>query len=165
MPRSREAMAIDAQGRNGSPNRSEPDWSSRAIGVNRPYLSSTRARCINAFALYEVLLGVLIFVVGVLALGRAAQNCLNASMLTAEEDRIRQVLSNRMAEIQATPGIPDASKELKVDTGYGMVNVVQKTTPAGLKEPEGAELNGVNLVTLTAKWAHAGNPQSKTIEF
>ena len=119
----------------------------------------------HAFALYEVILGVSIFVIGVLALGRAAENCLNASTLSAEEDRIRQVLSNRMAEIQATPGLPDAAKELKVDTGYGVVNVVQKTAPAGLKEPEGAELNGVNLVTLTAKWAHAGNPQSKSIEF
>src|SRR4030088_2019906 len=119
----------------------------------------------RGFALYEVVLGVLIFVVGVLALGRAAQNCLNASMLTAEEDRIRQLLSNRMAEIQATPGVPDAAKELKVGTGYGIVNVIQKTAPAGLKEPEGAELNGVNVVTLTAKWAHAGNPQSKRIEF
>src|ERR1700730_11116141 len=122
-------------------------------------------RLTTAFALYEVLLGVLIFVVGVLALGRAAQNCLNASMLTAEEDRIRQVLSNRMGEIQATPGIPDAAKELKVDTGYGMVNLVQKTAPAGLKEPEGAELNGVNVVTLTAKWLRGGIAQSAGLEF
>jgi|GEM_PF-434897 len=160
-----DAMAIDAQGRAGSTNRSEPDWRSRAIGVNRPYLKSTRARCIHGFALYEVLLGVLIFVIGVLALGRAAQNCLNASMLTAEEDGIRQVLSNRMAEIQATPGVPDAAKELKVDTGYGIVNVIQKTAPAGLKEPEGAELNGVNVVTLTAKWLRGGTAQSKSIEF
>src|SRR3981081_2607879 len=128
-------------------------------------LRAATARQASAFALYEVLLGVLIFVVGVLALGRAAQNCLNASMLTAEEDRIRQLLSNRMAGSTATLGIPDAAKESKIDTGYGMVNVVQKTAPAGLKEPEGAELNGVNIVTLTAKWAHAGNPQSKRIEF
>src|SRR3979409_1668558 len=88
------------------------------ISDTPPLQYSTIARN-RGFALYEVLLGVLIFVVGVLALGRAAQNCLNASMLTPEEDRIRQVLSNRMAEIQATPGIPDASKELKIDTGYG----------------------------------------------
>ena len=118
----------------------------------------------HAFALYEVLLGVSIFVIGVLALGRAAENCLNASTLSAEEDRIRQVLSNRMAEIQATPVVPDSAKELKVDTGYGVVNVVQKTAPAGLKEAE-ADLNEIRLVTLTAKWVHAGNPQSKSIEF
>ena len=42
-----------------------------------------------AFALYEVLLGVTIFVIGVLALGRSVQNCLNASALSAEEDRVR----------------------------------------------------------------------------
>jgi hypothetical protein len=70
-----------------------------------------------------------------------------------------------MAEIQATPGIPDAAKELKIDTGYGTVNVVQKTAPAGLKEPEGAELNGVNVVTLTAKWVRGGTAQSESIEF
>src|SRR3979411_356557 len=129
----------------------------------RSQKSEVRGR--HAFALYEVILGVSIFVIGVLALGRAAENCLNASTLSAEEDRIRQVLSNRMAEIQATPGLPDAAKELKVDTGYGIVNVIQKTAPAGLKEPEGAELNGLNVVTLTAKWLRGGTAQSKSIEF
>ena len=44
------------------------------------------------FALYEVLLGLTIFVVGVLALGRAVENCLNASELSEEENRVRQVL-------------------------------------------------------------------------
>ena len=59
-----------------------------------------------AFALYEVLLGIGIFALGVLALGRAVENCLNASTLNAEENRVRQILSNRMAEVQATPGPP-----------------------------------------------------------
>src|SRR5436309_15610376 len=60
----------------------------------------------RGFALYEVLLGVTVFVVGVLALGRCVENCLNASTLAAEDSRIRLILSNRMAEIQATPGVP-----------------------------------------------------------
>ena len=55
----------------------------------------------KGFALYEVLLGVTIFAVGLLALGRAVENCLNASMLNAEEERVRQILSNRMAEIRS----------------------------------------------------------------
>ncbi len=33
----------------------------------------------RAFALYEVLLGLAIFVIGVLMLGRSVRNCLNAS--------------------------------------------------------------------------------------
>jgi hypothetical protein len=118
----------------------------------------------RAFALYEVLIGVAIFAVGVLALGRAVENCLNASTLNAEEDRVRQILSNRMAEIQTTPGFPDAAKELKIDTGYGVVKLIQKSAPAGLKE-ENIELGGINLVTLTARWTRSGSTQSRQLQF
>ena len=68
-------------------------------------------RLARAFALYEVLLGVAIFCIGVLVLGRSVENCLRATSLSAEEDRVRQILSNRMAEIQVAPGLPDESKE------------------------------------------------------
>src|SRR5256884_8179991 len=101
----------------------------------------------SAFALYEVLIGVTIFAVGVLALGRAVENCLNASTLNAEEDRVRQILSNRMAEVQTTPGFPEAAKEFNVDTGYGTVKLIQKSAPAELEEDDGVELAGVNRVT------------------
>jgi Tfp pilus assembly protein PilV len=117
------------------------------------------------FALYEVLLGVTVFVIGVLALGRAVQNCINASTLTAEDSRVRQILSNRMAEIQAAPGVPDSAKESKVDTGYGTVKLIQKTVPAQLTEEDGVELNGVNLVTLKAEWERGGVTQSESIQF
>jgi Tfp pilus assembly protein PilV len=120
---------------------------------------------LSAFALYEVLLGLAIFALGVLALGRAVENCLNASTLNAEENRIRQILSNRMAEVQATAGRPDESKEFNVDTGYGIVKVIQKSAPADLENDDGAALTGLNLVTLTAKWTRAGADQSQQIEF
>ena len=44
----------------------------------------------TGFALYEVLMGLAIFALGVLALGRAVQNCMNASTLNAEENRVRE---------------------------------------------------------------------------
>ena len=119
----------------------------------------------RGFALYEVLIGVTVFVIGVLALGRSIQNCLNASALTAEDSRVRQILSNRMAEIQAAPGVPDSSKETKIDTGYGTVKLIQTTVPAQLTEEDGVELNGVNLVTLKVEWDRAGVAQSESIEF
>ena len=119
----------------------------------------------SGFALYEVLLGLTIFVIGVLALGRSVQNCLTASTLTAEDSRIRLILSNRMAEIQATPGVPDSAKESTVDTGYGAVKLIQKTTPAQLTEENGVELTGVNLVTLKAEWDRGGVPQSESLQF
>src|SRR6266699_6855529 len=127
--------------------------------------SQTRARLQYAFALYEVLLGVAIFAIGVVALGRAVQNCLNASTISAEESAIRQILSDRMAEIQATRVVPDAEKEFKIKSSYGMVRLIQKSAPAGLTEPDNTLISGISLVTLTVYWQHAGVPQSKQIQF
>ncbi len=120
----------------------------------------------RAFALYEVLIGLTIFVVGVLALGRSVQNCMNASVLSTQEDRVRQILSNRMVEVPATPGTLEASHEAEVESGYGPVKLIQKTVPADLKAAEtGLELNGISRVTLTAKWTRGGVPQARTVEF
>jgi Tfp pilus assembly protein PilV len=119
----------------------------------------------RGFALYEVLLGVAIFAVGVLALGRAVENCLNASTLNAEENAVQQILSNRMAEIQASRVLPDQAKEFKINSGYGLVRLIQKSAPAELTEPNNTVLNGINLVTLTAQWERGGASQSRQIRF
>jgi Tfp pilus assembly protein PilV len=125
----------------------------------------SRAMRFNGFALYEVLLGITIFALGVIALGHAVQNCLNASTINAEEGVVRQILSNRMAEVQATKGVPEDSKEFKIDTNYGGIKVVQKTTAAELTEPDNTLLNDIYLVTLTAQWQQGGVPQSKQVKF
>jgi Tfp pilus assembly protein PilV len=119
----------------------------------------------RGFALYEVLLGVAIFAVGVLALGRAVENCLNASTLSAEENAVQQILSNRMAEIQASRGLPDQAKQFKINSGYGQIKLIQKSAPAELTEPNNTVLNGINLVTLTAQWERGGASQSRQIRF
>jgi hypothetical protein len=117
------------------------------------------------FALYEVLLGLTIFVVGVLALGRAVENCLNASELSEEENRVRQLLANQMAELQASPGRPDAAKETKVDTGYGIVRLVLKTKPEELKSSDGTIIGGISRVILSAEWSRGGVNQTKQLVF
>jgi Tfp pilus assembly protein PilV len=124
-----------------------------------------RLRSNYAFALYEVLLGVAIFALGVIALGRAVENCINATTISAEENAVRQILSDRMAQVQAASGVPDAEKEFKLKTSYGKVILTQKTVPATLTEPDNTLISGINLVTLTVRWEHAGVPQSKEIQF
>ena len=119
----------------------------------------------RAFALYEVLLGVAIFCLGVLVLGRSVENCLRATSLAAEDDRVRQILSNRMAEIQVSPGLPDESKETKIDTGYGEVKLIQRAGDAGLRDDEGLEMSGIRLVNLTVEWTRGRQLQSRKIEF
>ena len=122
-------------------------------------------RLARAFALYEVLLGLAIFSIGVLVLGRSVQNCLSASILRADQDRVTQILSNRMAEIQAKVGVPDEAKQTKVDTGYGEVTLIQRTVPAGLKDKNDLELSEIKRVTLTAEWTRGGRVQTKKIVF
>jgi hypothetical protein len=124
-----------------------------------------RSRSKFAFALYEVLLGVAIFALGVIALGRAVENCLNASTISTEENVVRQILSDRMAVVQAASAVPETEKEFKIKTSYGRVILTQKTAPAALTEPDNTLITGINLVTLTARWEHAGVPQSKQIQF
>jgi Tfp pilus assembly protein PilV len=125
----------------------------------------TRARSKYAFALYEVLLGVAIFAIGVISLGRAVENCLNASTISLEENVVRQILSDRMAQVQAATAVPETEKEFKIKTSYGRVILTQKAAPAALTEPDNTLITGINLVTLTARWQHAGVPQSKQIQF
>ena len=132
--------------------------------VSLKRLSVTLQR-FNGFALYEVLLGITIFALGVIALGHAVENCLNASTINAEEGVVRQILSNRMAEIQAARGVPDESKDFKVDSNYGAIKLVQKTAAANLTEPDNTLLNGIYVVTLTAQWQRSGISQSKQIQF
>jgi Tfp pilus assembly protein PilV len=117
------------------------------------------------FALYEVLLGLTIFVVGVLALGRAVENCLNANALSDEENRVRQVLANRMAELQASPVRPDASQETNVDTGYGVIKLIQKSVPEELTDKENTIVSGISRVTLRAEWSRDGRKQNKQLVF
>lgn len=124
--------------------------------------SSYRRR---GFALYEVLIGLTIFVVGTLAIGRSVQNCLNASALSEQEERVRRVLANRMAEVQTAPGLPDEKKEFKLETGYGLVKLIQKSAPAKLTSDKQVDVVGMRHVTLTAEWKKSGVQQSRVVEF
>lgn len=119
----------------------------------------------RGFALYEVLLGMLIFIIGVFALGRAVENCLNASALSEEENRVRQVLSNRMAEIEADPALPDAKKVMDVDTGYGTVKLIQQTVPQQLQDRDNTLIDGISRVTLQAVWTRDGTKQNRQLVF
>jgi len=124
-----------------------------------------RNRGLLGFALYEVLLGLTIFAVGVFALGRAVQNCMSASALSEEENRVRQLLANRMAEVQASPIPPETHKETNVNTGYGFVRLIQKTEPEELEDADHTIIDGISRVTLSAEWSRGRVKQSKQLVF
>ena len=45
---------------------------------------------------------------------------------------------------------PDPKKEEKIDTGYGIVRLIQKTVPEEFENPITQSLTGITRVTLTA---------------
>jgi hypothetical protein len=129
-------------------------WSQEDItpSLHLPIGSPRNGRRLG-FALLEVMIGVAIFALGIVALGRAVENCINAGSITTEEERIRQILADQMAILQTRPGRPEESpRPIEVESGYGKVKLTQKTMPARLEEEEGAELQGIYLITLTAEW-------------
>ena len=119
---------------------------------------------VMAFALYEVLIGLAIFAIGVIGLGRAVGNCLNASGLSADDARVRQILANRMAEIQTAPGQQEKTKLTTIQTGYGEVRVAQKAQPEQMTENR-SSVTGIQRVSLTASWVRGGVEQKKEIAF
>ena len=119
----------------------------------------------SGFALFEVLIGVTIFAVGVLALGYSVENCLNASVLTEQEDRVRQILANRMAEIQATPGAPEESAKTESGDRLWRRQSRAENSAGGVEDRNETDLPGISLVTLTAQWTRGGVPQTRRLEF
>ena len=85
--------------------------------------------------------------------------------VNSQPDRVRPLLSNRMAEIQVAPGFPDQQKRTKIDTGYGEVTLIQQSVSAGLKDEKDLELSEIKHVTLTVEWTRGGPVQSRRIEF
>jgi hypothetical protein len=70
-----------------------------------------------------------------------------------------------MAEVQASPGVPDAKKEMNVDTGYGVVKLIQSSVPANLEESDNTIVSGINRVSLRAVWSQGRAKQSKQVVF
>jgi len=117
------------------------------------------------FILMEVLIGVMIFAIGVLALGKCVNNCLNAEITATDDQRARLALENRMAEIEA--GVVNVTDE-KMEKLTGMfdgMSIRQKRTPLKLKNETDKILDGLNEIEIEVSWKSAGEPQSKRLSF
>ncbi len=113
----------------------------------------------------EIMLAVLIFTVGVIALGASLSECLNAQRLRNESERARLALQNRMAEIQANPAMPDDSARRPMKGAFAGLTMVEKRKVIEFKNEEGVIMSGLNQVTLTAEWTSEGEMHSRTVTF
>lgn len=117
----------------------------------------------RGFILMEVMLGVAIFSMGVLALGQCVNHCVQAEVLQKEDRIARVALANRMAEIEG--GAVDSSKN-REDELKGMfkgITIQQKVSQVHLKNENKQELAGLYQVDLEAVWKSGGEKQSKAL--
>jgi hypothetical protein len=118
-----------------------------------------------AFVLIEVLLGVMIFALGVLALGRCVSNCVGAEMAREECELARQALENRMAEVEA--GSIPIDKDRTDDLGEGFPGMTMKQSrhPLNVKNEKNQDIMGLYQMDLEVDWTSGNEPESRAISF
>ena len=120
----------------------------------------------SGFMLFEAMLAVVIFALGVISLGRSVENCLRAEKFRREEGLARRLLTNRMTEILAG-AIPltDKSSE-KWDKGpWEGMELATTRQPLELKNEKEQELFGLYQVTLLLRWKSGTETMTRDLTF
>jgi Tfp pilus assembly protein PilV len=119
----------------------------------------------GAFVLIEVMLGVMIFALGVLALGQCVGNCVAAESARQETERARLALENRMAEIEA--GEISTSKPLSEPLGdaFPGMTIRQSRVPVAAKTEKNVVIAGLYEVDLEVDWQSDNQPQARKVSF
>ena len=119
----------------------------------------------RAFVLIEVMLGVMIFAIGVLALGRCVGNCVTAESVRQETERARLALENRMAEIEA--GEIPTDKPLSDDLGDAFPGMTMKQSriPVVAKTEKNVLITGLYEMDLEVAWQSDRQPQARKLSF
>ncbi len=118
------------------------------------------------FMLFEAMLAVLIFALGVLTLGKCVENCLRAEKFRREEGHARRLLANRMTEIlsNAVPLSDKASEKWDKGPWTGM-ELTTTRAPLELTNEKEQELFGLYQVTLELKWKSGGDTVTRDLLF
>jgi hypothetical protein len=124
-----------------------------------------RAGTRRAFVLLEVILGVLIFAMGVLALGRCVGNCITAEAARQESERARLALGNRMAEIEAGEVPSDRTRSDDLGESFPGMTMKQSRHTVPAKDDKGGQLLGLYEVDLEVDWTSGTEPESKSLAF
>jgi Tfp pilus assembly protein PilV len=119
----------------------------------------------RSFVLLEAMLGVTIFVVGVLAIGRSVNNCLNADAARRDDQRARMALQNCMAEVESGAVQLTSERTEKLKEMYSGITLKVKVAPVKKTNEKKQELPGLSEVQAEATWQSGTQPQSKVLTF
>ncbi len=136
-----------------------------AVRLGRSRLQMGKEASRRGFVLFEAMLAVAIFSLGVLALGTCVNNCLVAERLKEEDARAGRILANRMAEVEAgMVTLADSTTEKLKEMGEGMT---LKTTrvPVKKKNERDQDLTNLFLVTLKLTWESDAETHERELMF
>ena len=123
-------------------------------------------RAPGGFLLLEIVLATMIFVIGIIALGRAMGDTLAAQQFRVQEDAARLALENRMAEIQASPVLPDEERHTKLKGMFAGITLFERRKTLEVKSEDNVVLPNLHEMTLTAEWAGPhGQKQVRAVAF
>jgi len=122
-------------------------------------------RRLRAFILLETIMAVMIFSIGVVALGSCVENCLIAEMAKEQENRARRALENESALIQsgAKPLAESSVEELK--GMFAGMTMKMARTPLKEKNEKNQDIIGIYAVKLQVTWKIGDEKLSREIEF
>lgn len=136
------------------------------VKKNRAFFGGCKGRGARAFLLFEVMLGVAIFAIGIIALGQAVNNCMLAEAARKDDQRARMALQSEMAQIEADMvKLTDAARTLELDAPFDGITIKETRTPANLKGENNQAVNGIYTITIEATWKRGSEPQSKSVSF
>jgi Tfp pilus assembly protein PilV len=119
----------------------------------------------RGFVLIEVMLGVLIFALGVIALGRCVKNCIVAETIRGEAERARLALENRMDEVEAGSIPSDKARSDDLGDAFPGMTLKQSRRTVPAKDEKGNVINGIYQVDLEVDWTDDNQPQSRSLSF
>jgi hypothetical protein len=119
----------------------------------------------RAFVLIEVMLGVIIFAGGVLALGKCVNNCIVAESVREETERARLALDNRMSEVEAGETATDKDLSDPLGDGFPGMTMRQTREPVPAKNEKGNVIHGLYQVDLEVDWTSDNQPQARKLSF
>ena len=126
-------------------------------------MTSLRRRT-GGYLLLETMMGVAIFALGMLALARTVDRCVETEALRSQDAQARIALANRMAEIKAGAVKPVANTG-ELGGEFRGITLTQSCEPLRLKDEKHRELAGLKQVRLEAAWKSRGLRQSKELMF
>ena len=123
------------------------------------------ARATGGFLLLESMLAVMIFAVGVLALGRCVENCLRAEKFRRQEGLAQRALANYAAQIEtdALPLTDKMTEQLK-GAWTGMTMEIARE-PLSLQNEKDQELFGLYKVSLDLSWKEGRQAIHRSLSF